>query len=131
MKPAGQYVVDAYGLRLSDFKAEHGSYFLVHSAFVPGVTSVYDELLEPRGRALVRLPLTPREDDVRAMTFDQIVEAFLPHGCLPLALEVRTESGVEVLVNPPRTLRFERRVLGAVFAIGDRTELAETFAEEA
>ncbi|MEZ4248840.1 MAG: hypothetical protein R3B99_11430 [Polyangiales bacterium] len=106
-------------------------YFLVHSAFVPGVTSVYDELLEPRGRALVRLPLTPREDDVRAMTFDQIVEAFLPHGCLPLALEVRTESGVEVLVNPPRTLRFERRVLGAVFAIGDRTELAETFAEEA
>ena len=37
MKPAGQYVVDAYGLRLSDFKAEHGSYFLVHSAPVDSV----------------------------------------------------------------------------------------------
>lgn len=32
MKPAGHYVVDAYGLGLADFKAEHGSYFLVHSA---------------------------------------------------------------------------------------------------
>ena len=37
MKPAGQYVVDAYGLRLPDFKAEHGSYFLVHSAPVDSV----------------------------------------------------------------------------------------------
>jgi hypothetical protein len=32
MKPAGQYVMDAYGLGLADFTAEHGCFFLVHSA---------------------------------------------------------------------------------------------------
>lgn len=32
MKPAGQYVVDAYALGLAGFQAEHGTYFLVHTA---------------------------------------------------------------------------------------------------
>ena len=100
-------------------------YFLVHSAFVPGVSAVYDSLLSARGESLVRIPLAPRPDDARGLTFDALIETFAPLGCLPVAVEVSTPSGEEVLVNPARDLRLERRVVSAVFALADRSRLEE------
>lgn len=103
-------------------------YFLVHSAFVPGVTGIYERLLDPRGYALLRLPLAERAGDLRAVTFDEVLEAFAPLGALPVALEVREGGTDRVLVNPPRSLRFERRVLGAVFVVADREAMRRRFA---
>lgn len=100
-------------------------YFLVHSAFVPGVSAIYDALLSPRGDSLVRIPLRPRPDDARGLTFDSLVETFAPLGCLPVAVEVITKDGEDVLVNPARELRLERRVVSAIFAVADRSRLEE------
>ncbi len=100
-------------------------YFLVHSAFVPGVSAIYDALLSARGESLVRIPFASRPDDVRGLTFDALIETFAPLGCLPVAVEVSTPSGEEVLVNPPRELRLERRVVASVFALADRSRLEE------
>lgn len=101
-------------------------YFLVHSAFVPGVSAIYDALLSARGESLVRIPLASRPDDVRGLTFDGLIETFAPLGCLPVAVEVSTPNGEEVLVNPPRELRLERRVVASVFALADRSRLEES-----
>jgi hypothetical protein len=100
-------------------------YFLVHSAFVPGVSAIYDALLSTRGESLVRIPLASRPDDARGLTFDALIETFAPLGCLPVAVEVSTSNGEEVLVNPPGDLRLERRVVSGVFALADRSRLEE------
>jgi hypothetical protein len=42
-----------------------------------------------------------------------------------VAVEVSTPNGEEVLVNPPRELRLERRVVASVFALADRSRLEE------
>ncbi|MCU0675825.1 MAG: hypothetical protein MUE69_23905 [Myxococcota bacterium] len=100
-------------------------YFLVHSAFVPGVSAIYDALLSAQGESLVRIPLASRPDDARGLTFDALIETFAPLGCLPVAVEVSTPTGEEVLVNPSRDLRLERRVVSGVFALADRSRLEE------
>lgn len=103
--------------------AQIRNYFMVHSAFVPGVTDVYSHLLGTVGQEFVRLDL-PRglEEPTR---FPVLRDSLAACGCVPLAVELADGS---VLTNPtadvllPRTLR-------AIFVIADNDALAEVFAE--
>lgn len=86
------------------------NYFMVHSAFVPGINEVYSQLLGERGQDLVRLPL--RED--RPVRMTDVRRALAARGMIALGFE--REDG-EVVLNPPA--REPYADVRAVFAIGD------------
>lgn len=86
------------------------NYFMVHSAFVPGINEVYSQLLGERGQDLVRLPLRT----TRPVRLAEIRRALAERGMIPIAFEL--ESG-EVALNPPADRAFSDA--RAVFAIGD------------
>ena len=100
------------------------NYFMVHSAFVPGLTDVYARLLGTRGQEIVRLPL--REDSVgKPVRFDAIREALFSRGCIPLALQV----GTEIVLNPSHAARFSSSDIQAIYALGSADRLRDRFPE--
>lgn len=100
------------------------SYFLVHSAFVPGVNDIYERLLDEQGQEIVRLQAPV--DDVNAVTvgFFEIVVALHGAGIWPIALELDDGS---MVLNPPAEQRFKRTEIRAVFAIADSAGLTDGF----
>ncbi|HJL14359.1 MAG TPA: hypothetical protein RMH99_01815 [Sandaracinaceae bacterium LLY-WYZ-13_1] len=85
------------------------NYFMVHSAFVPGINQVYAGLLGERGQDLIRLPL---EAD-GPVTMRAVRGSLARDGRVALGFE-RTDG--TVALNPPPDEPFEAR---GVFAIGD------------
>lgn len=65
------------------------SYFMVHSSFVPGVSEIYDELLEERGQDVVRFRWSGAPGPVR---WGAIVEALRRRGAIAIAVERRDRS---------------------------------------
>ncbi len=102
------------------------NYFLVHSAFVPGLTAIYEQLLGSRGQEIVRLPIRSR-DDPRELSFDDLRKALAARSAIPLALE--TPRGL--VVNPPGGARLEARQIRAVYAVADLDRLDERFPSQA
>lgn len=101
------------------------NYFMVHSAFVPGLTEVYARLLGTRGQEIVRLPL--REDTSgKPVRFDAIREALTSRGCIPLALQV----GSEIVLNPAPSVRFSSADIHAIYALASSDRLQERFPEQ-
>ena len=98
------------------------NYFMVHSAFVPGVTAIYERLLGSRGQELVRLPLTPSED-ARSVSFAELRDALATRSCVPIGVE--TAAGLQV--NPGPGESFARRELVAVYALAETEGLEEVF----
>ncbi|MCA9610869.1 MAG: hypothetical protein KC619_34975, partial [Myxococcales bacterium] len=86
------------------------NYFMVHSAFVPGIDEVYAQLLGEIGQDLVRLPV--RADGPVRMT--DCVAALRDRCMVPLALE---RADGEVLLNPPPDHAYED--VTGVFVIGE------------
>jgi hypothetical protein len=83
------------------------NYFMVHSAFVPGIHSVYSDLLSARGADLHRLPL-----DVEAAETGAMRRALARRGLVLMAVE--SHDG-RVTVHPSEGRVFHPR---AVFVLG-------------
>ncbi|WP_437286266.1 hypothetical protein [Sorangium sp. So ce406] len=112
-------------LRLSLVSTERiKNYFMVHSAFVPGVTTLYEELLGEGGQDLVRIEARPpgaAEQARGAIGFDDLRAALEPRGAVPVALE--RDDGT-VLLNPePGSMHATARIR-AVYALARSPELA-------
>ncbi|WP_438024258.1 hypothetical protein [Sorangium sp. So ce233] len=114
-------------LRLSLVSTERiKNYFMVHSAFVPGVTTLYEELLGDGGQDLVRIearPLVAAEQAERArgaIGFDDLRAALEPRGAVPVALE-RDDGTVLLNPEPGSTLALAR--IRAVYALARSQDL--------
>ncbi|UQA57892.1 hypothetical protein [Polyangium aurulentum] len=111
-------------LRLSLVSTERiKNYFMVHSAFVPGVTALYDEILAEEGQEIVRLepPTEMRVEGLR-VGFGQILEALEPRQCIALAVE--TADG-RVMLNPARGEAFALGEIRAIYALAESRDLEE------
>lgn len=107
------------------------NYFMVHSAFVPGVTGLYDEILGEDGQEIVRLDLDKQlaghlKDEAN---FDQIREVFASRQVIPIALErhaPRSATGnVEIILNPEPDCRFALSEIRAIYALAESRDLEE------
>lgn len=113
------------------------NYFMVHSAFVPGVTRLYDEILAEDGQEIVRLDLDKNLADHldNQVTFNQIREVFATRQILPIALEIHTytdtepnkapKDHVEIVLNPPPERLFPLAVIRAIYAIAESRDFEE------
>lgn len=117
---------DAEQLRLTLVSTDQmRNYFMVHSAFVPGVMRLYDKLLGARGQEIVRLSLA--EAGVAAkgtVTMPELVQVLRPRGAIPLAVEIEDGS---VRLNPGPDERFDARELRGLYVIGDSDRLPSVF----
>lgn len=100
------------------------NYFMVHSAFVPGVTRVYEELLEERGQEIVRLAFRP-PSGLQHTTMHAIQQALEPLGAIAFALE---RADREVILAPPPSLPHATSDIVGVYVIADQAPLARRFA---
>ncbi|HRI71230.1 MAG TPA: hypothetical protein PK156_43655, partial [Polyangium sp.] len=113
------------------------NYFMVHSAFVPGVTGLYDEILGEDGQEIVRLDLDKhlaKTLDLQ-VTFNQIREVLAKRQVLPIALEIHSEpnghpqkpktQSVEIVLNPDPERLFPVSVIRAIYAIAESRDLEE------
>ncbi|WP_437687371.1 hypothetical protein [Sorangium sp. So ce176] len=111
-------------LRLSLVSTERiKNYFMVHSAFVPGVTTLYEELLGEGGQDLVRIEARPSGAAERArdaVGFDDLRAALEPRGAVPVALE--RDDGT-VLLNPEPGSTLEAARIRAVYALARSQDL--------
>lgn len=94
------------------------NYFMVHSAFVPGLTGIYENLLGARGREILRVPMTPGAP----LRVEEAWTSFAARGCIPIAYE----TADKLLVNPPA--RRELTDLRAVYVIAEADDLADRLA---
>ncbi len=87
------------GLRLTLIARETvKSYFMVHSSFVPGVSAIYDELLEERGQDIVRF-VWAADAQQPTVAWGDIAAALRRRGAIAVALERHDRSvavGLEV-----------------------------------
>ena len=87
------------------------NYFMVHSAFVPGINEVYGQLLGARGQDLIRLPLA--QLDGASVTMRELSRGLREHACIGIAVEL---SDGETVLNPVADEPYDDVV--AVYAIG-------------
>jgi len=117
--------------------AQITNYFLVHSAFVPGLMGLYERLLGDRGQEIVRIPLQEGTELVGQVSFGAIQRALASHGSVVIGLDSRDE-GLVVSPDPHRTFDLAR--LTGLIAVADtaivydhleaaRAKLAEKGAE--
>jgi hypothetical protein len=78
------------------------SYFMVHSSFVPGVSAIYDELLEERGQDVVRFVWRSGADD-GTVTWGGVVEVLRRRGAIAIALE-RHDRSVTLGLGPDEVI---------------------------
>ena len=113
------------------------NYFMVHSAFVPGVTALYDEILGEYGQEIVRLEPGALAANARGLVrFDELREALAPRQLIPIAIERRgkdedTKERPEVLLNPSRDRAFELSEIVAIYALAESRDLEEPAARAA
>ncbi|WP_437875606.1 hypothetical protein [Sorangium sp. So ce513] len=112
-------------LRLSLVSTERiKNYFMVHSAFVPGVTTLYEELLGEGGQDLLRIEARPpgaAEQAHGPIGFNELREALEPRGVIPVALEL--DDGA-VLLNPEPGSAPPAARIRAVYALARSEDLA-------
>ncbi len=99
------------------------NYFMVHSAFVPGVTSLYDKLLGARGQEIVRLEV-PEGGTGAPVTLAALQEALVPRGAIPFALVLDDDT---VRMSPPAHEPIDPATVRGIFALADTDRLPTTF----
>ena len=102
------------------------AYFLVHAAFVPGVTGIYDALLREPGGELAFVPL--ELSGAPPTTFGALRARFAAAGAIPLSVAGRDGS---LRVSPPDSLPLEADRVAGVHCIVDRATAIEGFAAAA
>ncbi len=95
--------------------AQITNYFLVHSAFVPGLMGLYERLLGDRGQEIVRIPLLSAERGM-TVTFGAIQRALSDYGALVIGLDSH-DQGLVVSPDPDRA--FDLGELRGLFAVAD------------
>jgi hypothetical protein len=97
------------------------NYFMVHSAFVPGIPGVYDELLSERGQEFIRLQVG-RRWPARPVRFRDLLRRLARHRLIPLGVELRDRS---VVINAhPADPPFDGADVAAIFAVGDTATIS-------
>ena len=94
------------------------NYFMVHSAFVPGVVDLYEMLLEERGQEIVRLTFTPPAQGTSTTTIRSLQRALAPTGVIPFAVEMADER---LFLAPPASYPLTVADIRGVYAISDQT----------
>ena len=112
---------DAHDLRLTLIAKETiKSYFMVHSAFVPGVSDLYSELLEEAGQDIVRFPWVNGPETPTTLTWRALVQALLPRQAIPIA--VWTTHGT--VLAPAADKVFVTAEIRGVYAIAETNHAA-------
>lgn len=96
------------------------SYFMVHSSFVPGVSAIYDELLEERGQDVVRFVWRSGADD-GTVTWGGVVEVLRRRGAIAIALERRDRS-VTLALGPDELISVAD--IAGIYAIAESASAA-------
>jgi hypothetical protein len=91
------------------------SYFMVHSAFVPGVSDIYSRLLEEAGQDIVRFPWVQSAAAPTSVTWRSLCQALLPRQAIPIALW--TTRGT--MLAPPPDKAFPTSEIRGVYAIAE------------
>lgn len=140
LEPAQCGFASADDLRLTLVSTERiKNYFMVHSAFVPGVTALYDEILGEDGQEIVRLDLDKHlaERLEQYVYFHQIRDVFTERQVLPIALEIRSpgkrrsgrleqeDEHLEIVLNPEPDRVFTLKSIRAIYAIAESRDLEE------
>ena len=94
------------------------SYFMVHSAFVPGVSDIYSCLLEERGQDIVRFPLVPTAETPTTTTYTALCQALLPRQAIPIGVETTTGT----VLAPTDDRVFACADVKGVYAIAESAE---------
>jgi hypothetical protein len=94
------------------------AYFMVHAAFVPGVSAIYDELLEERGQDVVRFGIAVA---ARGRTTWGAVCAALNRRCA-VAIGLQRRDGQVVLAPAPATV-LDLADLSGVYAVAETQTL--------
>lgn len=93
------------------------NYFMVHSAFVPGITALYAELLGEGGQSFERMEIRGGHKTPGSLGFLDLIEVFGELGRIPVALEMKDRS---LLLNPAPEARFKLSDIAAVFTLSGR-----------
>ncbi|MBI1944622.1 MAG: hypothetical protein HYS27_02940 [Deltaproteobacteria bacterium] len=94
------------------------NYFMVHSAFVPGVVDLYEMLLEERGQEIVRFTFTPPAHGPSTTTIRALQRALAPSGSIPFAVEMADER---LFLAPPASYPLTVSDIRGVYAVSDQT----------
>lgn len=97
------------------------NYFMVHSAFVPGLPAVYEELLNAHGQEFLRLRVTQKWPS-RPVHFRELLRRLARHRLTPIAVELR--DGTVTISPHPADPAFEGADIVAVYALGDTATMA-------
>lgn len=97
------------------------NYFMVHSAFVPGVVDLYDTLLEERGQEITRLRFTPPTGGPPTTTIRALQRALAPMNAIPFAVEMVDQS---LMLGPPASYPLPIANIRGVYVVLDLTETA-------
>ncbi|MBI2571164.1 MAG: hypothetical protein HYV63_29515 [Candidatus Schekmanbacteria bacterium] len=101
------------------------NYFMVHSAFVPGVMSLFEELLGAGSQQLSRLELPDAAPDL-TVTAAALFEAVARFPCLPIGVESRSGS---VSINPPPAAPLRLAEQAAVYVVTDPNRLRDAVSQ--
>lgn len=102
------------------------NYFMVHSAFVPGINALYERLLDGEGQELMRLGRESGGGEGEVTMLD-VRETLLERGSLPVAVEL---GDGRVLVNPEISERFAVSDITGVYVLCDSDRPARSDAIE-
>ena len=113
---------DASGLRLTLVSTDTiKNYFMVHSAFVPGVVDLYEALLEERGQEITRLAFTPPAGAPATTTMRVLQRALAPMGAIPFAVEL---SDQRLVMAPPAAHPIPVAEMRGIYAVFDLSQAA-------
>lgn len=113
---------DPSGLRLTLVSTDTiKNYFMVHSAFVPGVVDLYETLLEERGQEITRLRFAPPAGAPATTTIRALQRALAPLGAIAFAVEMADQS---LLMAPPAAHPIPVADIRGIYAVVDLTESA-------
>jgi hypothetical protein len=91
------------------------SYFMVHSAFVPGVAETYDELLAERGQDIVRLPFSPAPHLPPQVCLRDVAQVLRARGAIPIAFEL--VDGI--VLAPPADRPFDTARVTGLYCVAE------------
>jgi len=104
------------------------SNFIVQSAYFDNFIKIYSELLSAEGMDLVKLHLKIEQKKDVCFKFSEIISSLnilrsrkegVPTNIIPIGIEIYTQSGRVIKVNPPYNEEFKLSEIRSIYAIGE------------